>query len=234
MAKPIYKAVKTAVLNRIRSGDLAFGAQVPCEAELAEEFGCARLTVHRALRELADEGYVERRRRAGTRVAMRASRGVHLSIARVDEEVFARGAVYRYELLARQSAIPPDLIAENFGPAAAGPALHVRCRHWADDRVFQIEDRWINLHAVPAALSQPFQHYGPNRWLLENVPFSDVQHEISAVAADAPDAESLCVRVGHPVLQIFRKTVSTGQCVTLATLKHPGELFSLTTDPLSR
>ena len=231
MAKPIYKAVKTAVLDRIRSGDLAFGAQLPCEADLAEEFGCARLTVHRALRELADEGYVERRRRAGTRVAMRASRGVHLSIARVDEEIFARNAVYRYELLSRRSATPPAVIAEAFG-TGANPALHIRCRHWADDRVFQIEDRWINLEAVPAAKGQPFQHYGPNRWLLENVPFSDVHHEIGAVAADRSDAEALCVPAGHPLLRIFRRTVAGNRCVTLATLKHPGELFSLSSDPV--
>lgn len=231
MAKPIYKAVKTAVLDRIRSGDLAFGAQLPCEADLAEEFGCARLTVHRALRELADEGYVERRRRAGTRVAARASRGAQISIARVDEEVFARNAVYRYELLARRSTPPPAAVARIFGLTTDRPALHVLCRHWADDRVFQIEDRWINLRAVPAAADQPFHHYGPNRWLLENVPFSDVQHDISAVAADVPDAEALCVQKGHPLLQIRRQTVSQDHCVTLATLKHPGELFSLRSDP---
>ena len=160
---------------------------------------------------------------------MRDSRGVHLSITRVDEEIFARNAVYRYELLSRRSVTPPPVIAEAFGPAAA---LHIRCRHWADDRVFQIEDRWINLQAVPAAVGQPFQHYGPNRWLLENVPFSDVQHEICAVAADKTDAKTLCIRTGHPLLQIIRKTVSGDLCVIVATLKHPGELFSLSSDPV--
>lgn len=233
MTKPIYKAVKAAVLDRIRSGDLAFGDPLPCETTLAEEFGCARLTVHRALRELADEGYVERRRRAGTRVATRASRGVQLSIARVDEEVFARNAVYRYELLSRSIRVPPPEVAEAFGIPKGGDALHVLCRHWADERVFQIEDRWMNLAAVPAAAEQPFKHFGPNRWLLQHVPFSDVMHDISAVAAAPPDAAILGVQEGHPLLRIGRKTVSKGTCITLVCLKHPGELFSLCSDPVA-
>jgi GntR family transcriptional regulator, histidine utilization repressor len=229
VTQPIYKAVKAAVLERIRSGDLAFGDPVPCEADLAKEFGCARLTVHRALRELANEGYVERRRRAGTRVATRASRGIRMSIARVDEEIFARNSVYRYELLSRTIALPPPDVAEAF-EQTGGSALHVLCRHWAGDRVFQVEDRWINLHAVPAANDQPFQHYGPNRWLLEYIPFSDVQHEISAVAADRSDAHLLEVQPGHPLLRIGRKTVSQGASITVVCLKHPGELFSLCSD----
>lgn len=231
MTTPIYKSVKSAVLDRIRSGDLAFGDPLPCEASLAEEFGCARLTVHRALRELAEEGYVERRRRAGTRVATRASRGVQMSIPRVEDEVFARSAVYRYERLSRALRVPPRNVAEAFAQAPDRKALHVLCRHWADERVFQIEDRWINLAAVPAAAGQPFRHFGPNRWLLQHVPFSDVMHEISAVAAEAADAGILGVAAGYPLLRIDRKTVAQGTCITAVCLKHPGDLFSLRSDP---
>lgn len=231
MAGPIYKTVKSTVLARIRSGELAFGAPLPCEEDLAEEFGCARLTVHRALRELADEGYLERRRRAGTRVATRASRGVRLAIARVDEEVFARNAVYRYELLTREVVAPPADVAAALALAKGRSALHVTCRHWADARVFQFEDRWINLDAVPAAAAQAFLRFGPNRWLLEMVPFSDLHHEIGAVAADAADAALLEVPVGHALLQIRRRTLLQSDGITVVRLAHPGELFSLSSDP---
>ncbi|MDI3335738.1 GntR family transcriptional regulator [Defluviimonas aestuarii] len=231
MTKPLYKAVKTTLLERIRSGDLAFGDPLPNDADLAEEFGCARLTVHRAMRELADEGYVERRRRAGTRVATRASRGVQLSIARVDEEIFARHAVYRYERLLREKAAPPAAVATAFAFNAGQKALHIRCRHWADDRVFQLEDRWINIDAVPEAAEKAFLHYGPNHWLLEHVPFSEVRHDISAVCANAADAAVLEVAAGHALLRLRRMTMSTSGCITVAELKHPGELFSLCSDP---
>jgi GntR family histidine utilization transcriptional repressor len=221
------------MLDRIRSGKLAYGALLPCEKELASEFGCARLTVHRALRELADEGYLERRRRAGTRVAERASLGLHLSVPRVDDEIIARGKVYRYERLDRQVAPPPESVADTFGLPKGTAALHIVCQHWADDRVFQLEDRWINPEVVPDALDQPFMHLGPNRWLLQNVPFSDVTHEIAAVAAHGSVAEWMGVAPASPLLQIRRRTVWQGRCVTLATLSHPGDQFTLASHPQS-
>ena len=68
MSRTSYLDVKAVILGRIRGGELAPGDTVPGEAALAGEFGCARVTVNRALRELAEAGVVERRRRAGTRV----------------------------------------------------------------------------------------------------------------------------------------------------------------------
>ena len=63
-----FRDVKTFVLNEIRQGRWRPGDLIPKEQELATRFNCARMTAHRALRELAEEGVVERRRRSGTRV----------------------------------------------------------------------------------------------------------------------------------------------------------------------
>ena len=63
-----YRDIHGALLARIRSGDLLPGALLPNELELAAEFGVARATVSRAMKELSDEGVIERRRKAGTRV----------------------------------------------------------------------------------------------------------------------------------------------------------------------
>ena len=49
--------------------------------ELAAEFGCARSTVNRALRELAEAGFLERRRKAGTRISPDPVRKATLKIA---------------------------------------------------------------------------------------------------------------------------------------------------------
>jgi DNA-binding transcriptional MocR family regulator len=75
------------------------GELIPGEVELAEEFGCARATVNRALRELADEGLLERRRKAGTRVVRDPVRKARLDIAIIRLEVEGRGMAYRFDLL---------------------------------------------------------------------------------------------------------------------------------------
>ena len=63
-AKQVYLVLR----DRILSGAVQFGAKLPTENELAEFHGVSRVTVRRALGELARERLIERRRSAGTRV----------------------------------------------------------------------------------------------------------------------------------------------------------------------
>lgn len=57
---PAYKVVSGAIEQRIVSGELAPGTQLPTEQELAEQFGVNRSTVREAIRQLEQEGLVER------------------------------------------------------------------------------------------------------------------------------------------------------------------------------
>jgi DNA-binding LacI/PurR family transcriptional regulator len=54
------------VQKEIRQGRWPVGAVLPTEVELSQTFGVARSTVREAIRTLQAQGYVERRRRAGT------------------------------------------------------------------------------------------------------------------------------------------------------------------------
>jgi DNA-binding LacI/PurR family transcriptional regulator len=55
--------------KQIICGDLKPGAHLPAERILTEKFGVSRITVVNALRELAEEGLLERRRGSGTFVS---------------------------------------------------------------------------------------------------------------------------------------------------------------------
>lgn len=57
---PAYKVVSEAIEQRIVSGELSPGTQLPTEQELAEQFGVNRSTVREAIRQLEQEGLVER------------------------------------------------------------------------------------------------------------------------------------------------------------------------------
>ena len=224
---PIYKTVKDALRQKIESRELPPDQRIPSEEQLASEFGCSRLTTHRALRELAEEGYLIRRRRAGTRVAQRAGSGVLIRVPDIRNEIRDRGQSYRYERLSRRLAVPALAVAKRLAAEPGRRMLKVTCRHWAGSRVFQYESRWINLDVVPGALSQEFRDASANRWLLETVPYSRVDHEIRAVAADKSCAGRLRVKLGSPVLQIERLTQWDGKGVTSAVLLHPGPLLKL-------
>ncbi|XDA96997.1 UTRA domain-containing protein [Sulfitobacter sp. LCG007] len=225
--QPIYRTVKAALQHRIETGALRVGDQLPSEELIAQEFDCSRLTAHRAVRELATEGYVERRRRAGTRVLPRDSGGVLLRIPLIHEEIASAGKRYRYELIDRRIAPAPERVAHDLRIAPGAQILNVLCRHWADRTIWQHEDRWIDPTAAPGALDQSFRHTGPNRWLLAHVPYSDVSHEITAVVAGEPEAGWLGVDIGAPLLQTRRITSLHGAAITAVTLLHPGGTFVL-------
>ena len=48
----LYQQVKDHVMRKIADGSLSAGERVPSEQELVQEFGVARMTANRALREL--------------------------------------------------------------------------------------------------------------------------------------------------------------------------------------
>ena len=223
MSRISYLDVKGAILGQIRAGELAPGDMVPGEAALAGEFGCARVTVNRALRELAEAGVVERRRKAGTRVLAATPRDAELEVPSVRAEIEATGAQYRYELLARRLAVPPKADRVALGLAAGAKALHLRCRHWALERgagenVHQFEDRWINLEVVPSARAADFAAIGPNDWLIRAMPLSRVEHVFSAANASMAEAELLGVEAGAAVFVVERRPWIDGRAITRARL----------------
>ena len=228
-ARVSYKQVKEHVLERIRSGEWRPGELIPKEEALALNFGCARMPVHRALRELADAGVVERRRRSGTRVALQTSRNTTLEIPRVDREIEATGAHYRYQRLSRRQQSADVAVRERLVLSSRTRVLHVQCLHFASDTPFQFEERWINLDAVPEALEQSFKATPPNIWLLEHKPWSRVEHVIRATNATADVAQKLELNEGDALLVIERRTWSDDEVVTFVRQSHPGQFYTLRT-----
>lgn len=68
---PLYFQVEQALANRIRGGEIAIGARLPTEPELANHFGVSRSVIRQAFRRLEQEGLVARRRGIGSFVVQR-------------------------------------------------------------------------------------------------------------------------------------------------------------------
>lgn len=218
-----FQAVRDMVQGRIENGTWPQGTLLPTETELAEEFGCARATVNRALRELADGGYVERRRKSGTRVIITPIKQARFTIAPARHEIEEQNARYRYALVQRDICPPPDWLVSRLGLAPDHNVLHLRCMHYADNRPFQFEERWINLTAVPAIALADLSNITPNEWLLSNVPFTTAEIAISAIPADERLAQFLATSQGASVMQTERSIWLRDVPITLVRLAHhPG------------
>src|SRR3982751_2236527 len=86
-----YATVKAALRERIAQGGWQAGTRLPSERELVQEFGCARMTVHRALRELEEEGLIERRQGSGSYVAQLHPISNLLQVRDIHDEIVERG-----------------------------------------------------------------------------------------------------------------------------------------------
>ena len=222
-----FQDIQDEVLRRIHVRVWPQGALLPTELELAEEFGCARATVNRALRELAEQGIIDRKRKSGTRVATAPVKQAKLEIAVMRQLVEERNATYRYALVHQQRSTAPAWLISQLGLLPGADVLHLQCMHYADNQPFQFEERWINIAAVPHVTQADFRETGPNEWLLSEVPFSNAEITISAVAADARLAEFLTSTLGAPLFQMERTTWFQEQPVTFVRMTfHPGYRMS--------
>lgn len=218
-----FQAIREEVLNRIQTRIWPQGSLLPTELELAAEFGCARATVNRALRELADQGIVTRKRKGGTRVVTMPVKQAKLPITVVRQTIEEMNAQYRYALVSRTLIDCPAWLQAKLGLPEGTQVLHLHCMHHADNRPFQFEERWINIDAVPDVISEDFLSVGPNEWLLAEVPFSNAEISFSAVPATGQLQDFLSVPLGTPLFQLERTTWFQNKPVTFVRMTfHQG------------
>src|ERR1700748_3966399 len=68
---PLHRQLFLVLHDEIARGALAPGDALPTEQSLCDQFGVSRITVRRALADLADQGYIERRQGVGSFVGQR-------------------------------------------------------------------------------------------------------------------------------------------------------------------
>lgn len=217
-----WEDVRAEVLRRIRARDWAPGQSIPTEEQLAAEFGVARATVNRALRELAEAGLLERRRKAGTRVALHPVRKASFDIPVTRLEVEGRGSRYGYRLLSRARAVPPVPVSSRLGLGPGQEMEQLVSLHLADGRPFLLEDRWVN----PAVLPVPAPDFGvisANEWLVGHVPYTTGDIAFSAANATAEEAAILGIAPGAALFVVERTTREAERPITCVRLAYaPG------------
>lgn len=215
-----YKDIKADILGKITRGEWPPGSALPGELELAENYGSARATVNRAMRELVEDGIIERKRKSGSRVRLSPLRQARFDIPVIRREIEGQGRSYRYELVSSTVEKAPAWLSLQLSLPTGARVRHLRCLHLADGFPWQFEDRWINLALLPQAESADFSAVGPTEWLIEQIPYSAVEISISAMKVDAEVAKHLACETGEALLLTERMTRWNEQAVTYVRLMN--------------
>ncbi|GAB4223608.1 MAG: histidine utilization repressor [Kiloniellaceae bacterium] len=224
---PLYQQVKDYIVGRIVAGDWPEETRVPSENELTRDLKVSRMTVHRALRELTAEGWLERVQGAGTFVAPPKPQSEILAVRNIAEEIAARGHAHSTEvhLLRRERA--RALEAKLLGLERGDPLFHSLIVHRENGVAVQLEDRYVNPRAAPDYLEQDFTAITPHKYLQDTAPIGEAEHVVTAVMPSAEERHLLEMKAGEPCLLLRRQTWSGGLPVTCARLLHPGERYRL-------
>lgn len=224
---PQYLKVKNHLREGIASGRWVAGDLLPSEAELGAEFGLSRMTVNRALRELHQEGLVERVQGVGTFVAQLHRISSTLTVRDVHEEIAERGhrheaQVHRLERIAADAEQ-----AARFGLAPGAALFHSVIVHLENNVPIQCEDRLVNPACAPDYLGLDFSRITPTHYLLEVAPLSEARYTIESCLPSELEARLLGISRRDPCLVLCRSTLSRGTIVTTVRLTHPGSRYQL-------
>jgi GntR family transcriptional regulator, histidine utilization repressor len=222
-----YATVKTALRERIAQGGWQPGVRLPSERELVLEFGCARMTVHRALRELEEEGLIERRQGSGSYVAELHPISNLLQVRDISEEIRERGHQHSTRVCSVKREKADARISGAMRLPRGAWVYHVQLVHFENGVPIQFEDRHVNPALAPDLMTRDFAEVTPSFVLFEHAPLTEAEQVVEAVLASAEQAALLDVAEGSALLMVSRRTVSQGAVASIARLYHPGTRYRL-------
>jgi GntR family histidine utilization transcriptional repressor len=212
----LHQRIRAEIEERIFSNAWPPGYRIPVEHELMAQFGCSRMTVNKALSTLVATGFLERRRKAGTFIVYPSGHYASLHIPDIRKAILDAGFPYRYRALEveRRAATAEDHRLLKL--AAPAEIVEIVSLHYAGERCFAFERRQINLSVVQAAAEVDFHKVPPSIWLLTQVPWSNAEHTIDAVALDPAIAAEMAVAAGVAAMKLSRRTWGAGGTITHA------------------
>ncbi len=226
-AVALYQQLQDFILRRIQDGSWPPGHRLPSEHEMVAQFGVSRMTVNRALRELAAQGRVVRVPGVGSFVAEDKPQSTLLQIASLADDVRARGHDYACHVLLVERVSASLEVAALFDLPTGGSLFRAVCVHLENGLPVQLEDRYVNPKAAPDFIGQDFSVQQPSDYLVRNAPYDEMEHVVEAVVPTAEQAAHLMLGAGEPCLQLTRRTWMRGAPVTVVRFLHPGSRYRL-------
>ena len=228
MSTPRYQQLKDRIVGRIASGELKPGDRVPSENELAGTAGVSRMTANRALRELTDQGYLERIAGVGTFVSDRKAVSHVLEVRNIADEIERRGHRHSAVVLrCRREASAVD-VARALQIEPGSPVFHLLVVHQENGIPIQLEERFVAVSFAPGLLSQDFREITPSAYLSGIAPLTEAEQAVRAIMPVASVRRNLAMDPREACLLVVRRTWAGGRPATYARLYHPGRRFELT------
>lgn len=225
--EPLYQQIKNIIQNKIRDGDWNAGQKLPSEYQLVNALGVSRMTIHRALRELTQEGLINRVHGIGSFVADAPRHASLIELKDIAIEIQQSGKRHTSRVLSLSREAANAEIAIKMQVAVGKQLFFLHAVHSQDDIPIQLESRYVSPDSMPDFLQQDFSRATSTSYLLKQFRPDEMEHIVRAVMPDEQAQEILLIEPGEPCLQLSRRTWKKHQVVTFVTMTYPSNRYEL-------
>jgi GntR family transcriptional regulator len=231
---PLYVQIKQHLLREIAAWP-ASAPQFYTDGELCRMFGVSRMTARQAVQELVEEGFLMRRRGAGTFVAARKIEERFAPLVAADLQWSPGTLPARVEVLAFEIQPCPAAIAPSLDLSAGAPVRYLRRLRYAGALAIALDHRYVPMPIAEKALPQ-----GTTRSIVhaiwEHYDLDRAEMALEATSAGADEERWLCVPAGEPlIVRRLRYLARGGEPVMAGISLYRADLVRYTVEvPLTR
>jgi GntR family transcriptional regulator len=199
---PLYYQLAELIRERVRSGTLRPGDQLPSERELAEQVGISRMTARQALAYLVRDGALVARPGVGTFVAAPKLTYDALHLRGFTEETIRHGEPVASRVLEQSVVTPPPPVAAALLLADAEPVIKVVRLRSAGDAPVLLETSFLPAACCPGLDTEDLERDSLYR-LLElryGLRMQWTRQTIEATLANDYESDLFGVEPGAPML----------------------------------
>ncbi|RSZ32822.1 GntR family transcriptional regulator [Variovorax beijingensis] len=201
----LHRQLFLALREQIRRGAYREGDPIPTEDQLCQSFGVSRITVRRAVADLVEEGWLEKRLGRGTFVKQTAAKPQNRTGSTFTESLAKRSKQTKVTVLEVSKCSPPPSVAAAMGLADDAQVMYASRLRSISGVPLLFIDSWVMPEYAGTIKNDTLEKRSITEMLLsQGVRFRYVTEEISAVAAEPHVAASLHVEVGSPLLCVAR------------------------------
>ncbi len=163
-AIPLYEKIANSIRHQIESGELQQGGALPSEERLCEDFDVSRITIRRAVQELATSGFVEKVQGKGTFVQYKRIEQELLSLSGFTETFKRKGLNLHHKIVAEEKCLADRATQKALNISSNDSVLKITRIHYLDDVPFNLDVSYF-----PVELFKDLFQYLPDDYSLYKV-----------------------------------------------------------------
>ncbi len=229
MKQLMYLRIRDRIKQDIQKERYPVGSLLPTESELEVEYSASRTTIRKAMRLLAEEGFIEIKQGSGTRVLNFKAKQNFNRVTSVTESLQRKGytVTTKSVYIDQVSAVYP--LTEELKVKEGEPLARVQRIQLADGKPICIMTNYIPYRLVPGLEQAAGTFTALYQYLETTYDFNitGTRDRIFAASASFYESELLNAPIGTPLLQIERTCFCQKEPICRDSVKIIGSQYEL-------